>query len=263
MQHSLVVKARSVESYSDGTPSVASLDTQTKTTPSQPGLRSSSTWNMGSNHWLRNNNLILRSVIFHYFLFQTVTPETNKKQNLGESESCSLFKLWFPFICQKTEFLLNCSILWQFFSVLHHHLHCHNCSLEALVLSAQRNIHIWIRLRVRCRRVHFSPHRKSTNRWLYQLKYSSLSSWLLFGWKQVMKAVKPRFLPLSVYPCSWYDLDKRSLAEVIKNWIRGPVVCIDEETDRETLWCADKKVQVRLAAINIYFLQIANISLCG
>lgn len=109
MQHRLVVKTRSVESYSDSTPSSA----RQTTTSSRLGLRSSSTCNKGRNRWLRDNNLILLSVIFHYLLFQTVTLETNSKQNLGESESRTQLQLWSPLICQKTEFLLNCSILWQ------------------------------------------------------------------------------------------------------------------------------------------------------
>ena len=40
-------------------------------------------------------------------------------------------------------------------------------------------------------------------------------------------------------------------------------MCIDEEANEETLWCDGKNVQVRLAALNICLLQIANISLCG
>lgn len=251
----------SVESYSDGTPSVSSWDVQTKTITSQLGLRSSSTCNMGSSRWLRNNNLILRSVIFHYFLFQTVTPETNKKQNLGESESRRVLKLWFPLICQKTEFLLNCSILWQFFSVLHHHLHCHSCSLEALVTSTVRSIQIGSDGGCDAEEFTFLKTGRARNGDCIGWNCLCKDSWLLFGWKQFMKAVQSLFL--SVYPFSWYDLDKRRLAEVIKKWIRGSVVCINEETDWETLWCDDKNVQVRLAATNIYFLHTANISFCG
>lgn len=156
MQHRLVVKTRSVESYSDSTPS----SVRQTTTSFQLGLRSSSTCNKGSNRWLRNNNLILLSVIFHYLLFETVTLETNRKQNLGESESRTQLQLWSPLICQKTEFLLNCSILWQCSSALHHHLHCHSCSLEASSDEVHTDL---IQIKGGMWDAHFSPHWKSIN----------------------------------------------------------------------------------------------------
>lgn len=156
MQHSLAVKTRCAESFSD---TQCSSLRQTTTTTSQLGLRSSSTCNKGRNHRLRNDNLMLLSVNILSPLVPDCHSGNKQKTELGGvwvTQPC-----WFQPICQKTEFLFNCSFLWQLSSVLHHHLHAHSCSLE--VEHQRWGTHTFgSGQKVRCRRAHFSQQWNST-----------------------------------------------------------------------------------------------------
>ena len=87
---------KSVESYSDGPPSVAPWDAQTSTS----WLRSSSTCNEGRYHWLTMTCYFYLTYSFSSCFRLSLWRQTENKTS--ESESCALVKHWFKLIWHKT-----------------------------------------------------------------------------------------------------------------------------------------------------------------
>ena len=112
-----------------GSPNMACREllrhTNTPKTTSQLGLWSSSTCNKGRNY---------RLITWYRYLSYSITsyPRLSLRR---QTENRSLRRIWVmhpgsksdQLIRQKTEFLLNCSILWRLASLLHHQIHCHGC----------------------------------------------------------------------------------------------------------------------------------------
>lgn len=109
-----------------GSPNMAcrELLRHTPKTTSQLGLRSSSKCNKGKNY---------RLIALYRYLSYSITsyPRLSLQR---QTRNRTLRRIWVmhpgsksdQLICQKTEFLPNCSILWQLASLLHHQIHCHS-----------------------------------------------------------------------------------------------------------------------------------------